>query len=246
MSLKDKPALIILICVVIFVTLSGCASDSSSTGKPTAAPSPAPTVMASATPTAAPVSTPSPVAEPAPISLVGSWQQSSQMFHLEKGLSIFSIQHQGSGNFTIWLVDRSGRKVDLLVNAVGEFSGSKAEEIANASEYHLAITSDGQWAVDITQPRPVTAQPVPLSMTGVGQHATRFFSLKHGSAIFRMTHNGTSDFAVWLDDVNGKHIDLLANAVGMFDGSRSEDIDRDGIYLLDVNADGDWKIDVSY
>jgi hypothetical protein len=246
MSLKDKPALVILICVLFFVTLSGCVSDSSSNGKPTAAPSSAPTTLASTGPSATPVSTPAPVPEPSPISLVGSWQQSSQMFHLEKGLSIFSMQHQGSSNFTIWLVDRSGKKVDLLVNVVGEFSGSKAEEITTASEYHLNITSDGQWAVDITQPRPMTAQPVPLSMTGVGQHATQFFTLKEGSAIFRMTHNGSSNFAVWLDDVNGKHVDLLANKFGTFDGSKTEDIDQGGIYLLDVDADGDWKIDISY
>jgi hypothetical protein len=246
MSLKDKPALLILICVLLFVVSSGCTSDSSSNARPTAAPSSAPTALASSTPTAAPVSTPSPVPEPSPISLVGSWQQSSQMFHLEQGLSIFSMQHQGSSNFTIWLVDRNGKKVDLLVDVVGEFSGSKALGITNASEYHLAITSDGQWAVDITQPRPLTAQPVPLSMTGTGKHATHFFALKQGSATFKMTHNGSSKFAVWLDDVNGKHIDLLANTAGTFDGSRAEDIDRDGIYLLDVDADGDWKIDVSY
>ncbi len=156
------------------------------------------------------------------------------------------MQHQGSSNFTIWLMNSSGGKVDLLVNVVSEFSGSKAEGITTAGDYHLDITADGQWAVDITQPRPMTAQPVPLSMTGVGQHATRFFALKEGSAIFKMTHNGSANFAVWLDDVNGKRIDLLANKVGTFDGSRAEDIDQGGIYLLDVDADGDWKIDVSY
>lgn len=246
MSLKDKPALFILIGVVFFISLSGCTSDSSSNTRPTAAPISAPTALASATPTIAPVSTPSPVPEPSPISLVGSGSQSSQTFHLEKGLSVFSMQHQGSANFTIWLIESSGKKVDLLVIVAGEFSGSKAEGITTAGDYRLDISADGQWAVGITQPRPMTAQPAPLSMTGAGQHATRFFALHQGSATFKMTHNGSSNFAVWLDDVNGKHIDLLANTVGTFDGSRAEDIDRDGIYLLDINADGDWKIDVSY
>lgn len=246
MSLKDKPTIFILICVLLFVVMTGCTSDSSSNAKPTAAPSSVPTALASATPTAAPVSAPSPVPEPSPINLVGSGPQSSQTFHLEKGLSIFSMQHQGSSNFTIWLVDSSGKKVGLLVNVIGEFDGSKAEGITTAGDYRLDIIADGQWAVDISQPRPMTAQPVPLSMTGVGQRATRFFALKDGSAIFKMTHNGSANFAVWLDDVNGKHIDLLANKVGIFDGSKSEDIDQGGIYLLDVDADGDWKIDISY
>jgi hypothetical protein len=246
MSLKTEHFTLILFSLLVFIILCGCASDGSSTDKPTAAPTVAPTALASAAPTAAPVSTPAPVPEPSPISLVGSGQQSSQTFHLEKGLSIFSMQHQGSANFTIWLMNATGGKVDLLVNVAGEFNGSKAEGIVSAGDYRLDITADGQWVVDITQPRPMTAQPVPLSMTGVGQQATSFFALKQGPAIFKMTHNGSSNFAVWLDDVNGKHVDLLANKIGMFDGSRSEDIDQGGIYLLDVDADGDWKIDISY
>jgi hypothetical protein len=243
--LKNKHTILILFFVLLIVTLSGCTSDSSPNNKPTAAPSSATATPGSATPTATPVSTPVPVPEPSPISLVGSGQQSSQTFRLEKGLSIFSMQHQGSANFSIWLMDSSGKKVDLLVNVVGEFGGSKAEGITTAGDYLLDITADGQWSVDITQPRPLTAQPVPLSMTGVGQHATRFFTLKSGPATFKMTHNGSSDFTVWLDDANGKHVDLLANKAGIFDGSRVEDIDLGGIYLLDVGADGDWKIDIS-
>ena len=192
-----------------------------------------------------PIVTLAPVYEPPMINLIGSGQEASQQFHLEQGLSIFSMKHQGSAGFVIWLLDSSGKKVDLLADASGEFDGSKAEGIITAGDYTLDISADGAWTVDITQPRPQIAQPAPFSVTGVGQHATPFFTLKPGVATFRITHNGSSDFAVWLDDVNGKHVDLLANTVGTFNGTRAEDIDQGGIYLLDIDADGDWKIDIS-
>jgi hypothetical protein len=245
MSLKSKNMIPILFCVLFFVVLSGCTSGSPSNNTPTATPSPLPATVASATPTTEAIVTLGPIYEPSPINLIGSGGQASQQFHLEKGLSLFSIKHQGSSNFIVWLVDSSGRKVDLLVDVIGEFSGSKAEGITTADDYSLDITADDAWTVDIAQPRPQIATPAPLSMTGVGQHATRFFTLKPGVATFRMTHNGTGNFAVWLDDVNGKHVDLLANKAGTFDGTKAEDIDRTGIYLLDIDADGDWKIDIS-
>jgi hypothetical protein len=245
MSLKTKHKISILFCVFIFVIFSGCTSGTSSNNAPTATPSSAPTAVPPAATTVEPIATPGPVSEPSPINLVGSGPQTSKEFSLEKGLSLFSMVHQGSSNFTIWLVDSNGKKVDLLVNVNGEFGGSKAEGITTAGDYLLDISADGAWSVDITQPRPQVAQPAPLSMTGTGQHATRFFTLKPGVATFRITHNGTSNFAVWLDDVNGKHVDLLANTIGAFDGTKAEDIDRTGIYLLDVDADGEWKIDIS-
>ena len=245
MSLKTKHIISILFCVFVFVILSGCTSGSSSNNTPTATPSSALTAVPSITQTVEPIATLGPVYEPSPINLVGSGPQVSQQFHLEKGLSIISMKHQGSSNFIIWLEDSSGKKIDLLVDVIGEFDGSKAEGITTAGDYLLNFTADGPWSVDITQPRPQIAQPVPLSMTGVGQHATRFFTLKPGVATFRMTHNGSSNFAVWLDDVNGKHVDLLANNAGKFDGNRAEDIDQGGIYLLNIDADGEWKIDIT-
>jgi hypothetical protein len=40
----------------------------------------------------------------------------------------------------------------------------------------------------------------------------------------------------------GKWVDLLANEVGDFNGSKAVGIKRDGIYILNIKADGPWKI----
>jgi hypothetical protein len=57
-----------------------------------------------------------------------------------------------------------------------------------------------------------------------------------------MTHDGDSNFAVWLLDDEGDKVELLVNEIGEFDGSKAVSIRKSGIYLLDISADGNWEI----
>lgn len=243
--MKSKLCVSIILVVLFFVVSSGCTSKEGSNQTATAQPTLSSNVTLSPTvgPTANPSATLAP--EPVPISLVGTGKNTTQPFSLEQGLSLFSMKHTGPSNFTVWLMDSNGRKIDLLVSVIGEFQGSKAEGLPAAGNYTLDIATEGDWSVDITQPRPTTAQGTPVAFTGTGQHATRFFTLKTGQATFRMAYNGTSNFIVWLDDVNGNHVDLLANAMGQFNSSKTSGIANGGIYLLDVSTIGTWEIDVS-
>jgi hypothetical protein len=86
-----------------------------------------------------------------PQSLSGHGQQATQFFGLTAGLATFTMTHQGQGNFAIVLVDPAGRPVDLLVNEIGAFEGSKASGIASPGAYLLDITADGDWTVTIEQ-----------------------------------------------------------------------------------------------
>jgi hypothetical protein len=60
-----------------------------------------------------------------------------------------------------------------------------------------------------------------------------------------MTHDGESNFAVTLLNDRGEMVDLLANEIGSFDGSQATGIQRDGDYLLNIQADGAWTVMVS-
>lgn len=82
-----------------------------------------------------------------------------------------------------------------------------------------------------------------LSFSGVGQAATDLFTLEAGLTVFTMTHDGTGHFAVILMDSEGNTVDLLANKVGAFDGSKATKT-KDGDYILDVAADGNWTIEI--
>lgn len=84
----------------------------------------------------------------------------------------------------------------------------------------------------------------PFTLEGVGQKATEKFTLTKGLAVFEMTHTGSSNFIVDLLDDTGTGIELLVNEIGTFDGSKAVKIPRDGVYLLDVTADGQWTVNI--
>jgi len=89
------------------------------------------------------------IISPGHIVLSGHGQQASELFTLENGLSIFRMYHEGQSHFAIWLLDSKGKKVELLVNKLGNFDGSKAVHIEKAGTYLLDISADGNWLVDI-------------------------------------------------------------------------------------------------
>ena len=181
---------------------------------------------------------------PESITLSGTGQQASEMFYLDEGLVIFEMTHDGDGYFGIWLLDDEGDRIDLLVNEGGEFDGSKAVGINKAGIYLLDISADGNWTITIEQPRPSTAPPVPKTLNGTGQQASEMFYLDEGLVIFEMTHDGDGYFGIWLLDDEGDRIDLLVNEGGEFDGSKAVGINKAGIYLLDISADGNWEISI--
>jgi hypothetical protein len=185
------------------------------------------------------------VSEPEPIILSGNGQEATSKFILEKGLTIFNMKHDGTSNFAVWLMDSSGRRVDLLVNEIGEFDGSKAIGIENAGQYILDIDANGNWEVEIKQPRPITGSSIPKTITGVGQKVTELFYLNTGLIRFEMKHDGNSNFAIWLLNSEGRRIELLVNEIGHFDGSKAVGItEPGGLYLLDIAADGNWQVSI--
>jgi len=83
-------------------------------------------------------------------------------------------------------------------------------------------------------------------LSGSGQTATEPFELEAGLSVFRMTHQGNRNFIVWLLDSNGRRVDLLVNEIGSSSGSKAIRIARSGTYLLQVEADGPWTVQVEY
>ena len=184
------------------------------------------------------------VVEPDVISLSGDGQEATSKFTLEKGLSIFRMKHDGSSNFAIWLMDDNGYTEELLVNEIGEFDGAKAVGISKGGTYLLDIAANGDWTIDIEQPRNPASASAPLTLKGEGQQVPELFHLDAGLTIFKMKHDGRSNFAIWLMDDNGYTEELLVNEIGDFDGSKAVGIARSGTYLLDISADGDWRVSI--
>lgn len=183
----------------------------------------------------------------APIQLSGSGQTATQGFTLEKGISIFEITHTGGeSNFSVVLMKSNGEWVDLLVNEIGNYSGKKAVGIDKKGTYLLDIEADGNWTVNITQPRPSSGLKKPLTFTGTGDDVPQFmYFKKKGLARFNMSHTGESNFAIWLYNNEGKYVDLLVNEIGNYSGSTAVRIPKKGVYLLDITAGGNWSVSVN-
>jgi len=88
----------------------------------------------------------------------------------------------------------------------------------------------------------VEKTPEVITLNGIGQQASNKFQLQKGLSIFKMTHNGSSNFIVNLLDSNGKQVGSLVNEIDSFNGGKAENIQESGTYILDVTADGNWTV----
>ena len=179
----------------------------------------------------------------AAIHLTGRGKQASSKFSLPAGTVTFRMKHTGGGNFAIWLLDSDGEQVDLLVNVIGQFDGSHAIALDRAGTYLLDVEANGTWNADVEPVAVAGAVSAPATLSGSSAAASQPLRLVRGLVTIQMHGSGKGNFAVWLLD--GEHrIDLLANDIGAFDGSTAEHIPADGVYILDVEANGPWTISV--
>jgi len=182
--------------------------------------------------------------EPQPIEFSGSDQQVSDEFTLESGLSIFRMTHSGQSNFTVWLLDSNEQRIEMLVDVVGPLYGSKVLGIDTGGEYIVDVAANGNWTVRIEQPRQTLVESTLRTLSGKGQQASEFIKLDTGSTVFRLRHDGSQYFTVWLLDNKGQKVEMLANEAGPFNSSKTVEIDQPGVYILDIAADGSWTITV--
>lgn len=87
------------------------------------------------------------------------------------------------------------------------------------------------------------SEPDPIRFTGSGASVTEEFELEGGVTIAEAVHDGESNFIVDLIPTDDGFEELLVNAIGDFDGA-SGVLAEEGTYLLDVDADGSWEIEI--
>jgi|GEM_PF-2606726 len=178
-------------------------------------------------------------------SFSGSGSTAIGPFTLNQGLAVFDMTHTGSSNFIVWLLDSNGEYVDLMANEIGDYDGSQATGIDARGSYYLDVDADGPWSIDVTQPRPaVSSLPFTKSFSGSGPTATNLFQMSTGAHTFTVSHSGSSNFIIWLLDMNGQYVDLIVNEIGSHSGSTVVGVDPGG-YLMNVEADGDWSVSIN-
>lgn len=185
-----------------------------------------------------------PSAAPDPINLSGNGQTATDPFELETGLAIARMSYQGDRNFIVQILDENGSRAgQSLANMIGSFEGSQAIQ-TKAGQHILDVQASGPWEITIEQPRYTSALQM-TNIEGVGQTATDPFQLSGGLTTFNMTHQGSRNFIVSLLNKDGARVGTgLVNEIGPFEGSKAIRVPKDDIYLLDIQADGPWSIQV--
>lgn len=163
-------------------------------------------------------------------------------FSLEKGLAVFDLTSgQTDSNYIVTLLDADGEYVELLANAIGTYSGSRATDVPATASYYLEVTSDTDWKMKARQPRQLGA-PTTRAFHADGTTASGLFVLSKHAYKFSWSGGGSGNFIVILLDREGNYVDLVANEIGTSSGSVLVSVPASSQYVLDIQSDGPWSV----
>ena len=90
---------------------------------------------------------------------------------------------------------------------------------------------------------PLPPKPTADYFSGSTDTATEFIYIEQNIFGISATHDGSSNFVVWLVDINGNEIDLLFNEIGNYEGSHYIPVVQ-GLYAFNIDAGGSWTLTI--
>lgn len=151
------------------------------------------------------------------------------------GAEAVAITHAGASNFVVETLDASLKTTGLLVNTIGNYSGTVLMDKPGFQDLDtktLKITADGAWTVKIMDLKTIASFDGSKPITGAGDDVFNYTG-DPTSATF--THSGSRNIAV--TGYGGDFPDLLVNEIGAYNGKL---VWRPGLY--EITADGAWSV----
>jgi len=174
---------------------------------------------------------------PRPVSYSGV---GSKVLKISKGSDPMAVKitHVGSSNFAVTNLSSDGQEIDLLVNTIGNYSGTRLIDALNEQQTAaFKIEADGNWRVTL---EPLSMLPVwhgTGTWTGRGDNIVLIGSGSFaGLDSVKITNSGQGNFVV---TAYGDTVDLLVNEIGNYSG---EQLMPDGTVLLEIQSDGTWTL----
>jgi hypothetical protein len=174
----------------------------------------------------------------------GRDSQTTRSLALGAGLAILHVSYQGRDDFSFLLLDENGDTVDDIAGGHGAFNGSTAIGIDQPCDCVVDVQTTGPWTVTVDQPSTLTGDAVPTTLTGTGQAASTAFQSDGGLTTFHLHVRDIGGARVTLLTASGEMIDVLGEGDRAFDRSHTVELDP-GVYLLQVDTDGPWSVDVA-
>jgi len=151
-------------------------------------------------------------------------------------VGIASITHTGSSNFSVWALSKNSEKVELVVDAVGDYVGTVPFSLSNDAEIsYFEISTDGPWTVTLKDVLSLEEISQGSPATGEGDEVLLYRGKK---TVANVSHEGEGVFS--LRAYNGFSSRLLADEIGIYSGQLRW---RAGLLMIQVSADGAWRIE---
>jgi hypothetical protein len=157
------------------------------------------------------------------------------------GLAVVSFDHRGDGEFSAAVrpADGGGSQ-ELVSNRSDGYAGARALGLAEG-RYTIDVEAAGSWNIRFEQPRYTDAVGLPVELRGRSDSATEPFRTEGGDVRFAWDPSNGSGFRLRLLSADGE---VVFSQDANSQGSRAAPLDE-GIYLVDVRADGPWRIEIS-
>lgn len=150
--------------------------------------------------------------------------------------AIITILYNGGSNFIVESYDAFGNGIDLLVNTIGSYAGTRLINSEVGGEVtRLGIQASGSWSLEI---KPLDAA---LRVNAPGR-----YDGSGDSVFFLDGRAGTAHFVAPADTNFIVHaytttsVELVVNEIGPYDGVS---IIPSDVFLFDVTATGAWSVE---
>ena len=114
-----------------------------------------------------------------------------------------------------------------------------------AGLHQIRIAASGEWELLLDQPDADGAVAPPITREGAGDLVLGPFLLSTRPSHATMSYRGTSNFLMTLLGIEGTHRSLLANEIGEYQGTTAMRLRRNGVYFVDVRANGEWALSIA-
>ena len=206
--------------------------------KPTEKPTEAPTEQPTEQPTEKPTEKPTEPAIYNPTS-TGGWGAQGNGDYVAQGLhvdgyAVLTINHYGDSNFAVTSYQNGDDYDDLLVNVVGNYSGTVL--IEHSGTFDLEIQADGEWSIQTSG----LLIDDTTTFSGHGDYVTGITT--HDGGNWEITNDGDENFAVIEYGVESGYMDLLVNTIGNYLGVvKAEKSDYDNVFF-EIMSNGNWTM----
>jgi len=149
---------------------------------------------------------------------------------------IITLTHNGSSNFAVWSLGTDFENIDLLVNDIAVYEGTRPMQFDEEPVSGLEITADGNWTYFV-QPL-YEAEAVACEFSGQGDDVVLVMDFTDSAGPATLVNTGDSNFAIWVWGQTDR--DLIVNDVGPYEGTV---VVESGLFIWDITATGGWTVD---